>query len=69
MTSKEPSKEKLIVEVKDTKGIDTVLGFVKIPIDYLMTTPQKEEIDKEWTLEGGNPDARLHMSVKLYCLQ
>ena len=69
MTSKEPSKEKLIVEVKDTKGIDTVLGFVKIPIDYLMTIPQKEEIDKEWTLEGGNPDARLHMSVKLYCLQ
>ena len=68
-TSKEPNKEKLIVEVKDTKGIDTVLGFVKIPIDYLMTTSKKEEIDKGWSLEGGHPDAKLYMSVKLYTIQ
>ena len=68
-TSKDPNKEKLIVEVKDTKGIDTVLGFVKIPIDYLMTTSKKEEIDKGWSLEGGHPDAKLYMSVKLYTIQ
>ena len=69
LTSNEPNKEKLVVEVIDVKGIDTVLGVVTIPITYLMATEHKEEMNKGWTLEGGHPDAKIYISSKLYTVQ
>ena len=65
----EPQKEKLIVEVIDIKGIDSTLGFVKIPIEHLMASQNMEDIDKSLSLEGGHPDARICISAKLYTLQ
>ena len=65
----EPQKEKLIIEVIDIKGIDSTLGFVKIPIDHLMASQNMEDIDKILPLEGGHPDARICISSKLYTLQ
>ena len=65
-TSNQPSKEKIVVDVIDVKGIDTSLGCVTIPISYLINSEQKEDINRCWALEGGHIDAKIFLSMKLY---
>ena len=67
--SKEPNRDKLVVEVIDVKGIDTVLGTVTIPIDYLITSKAQEFMNKPWSLDGGNPNAKIYLSSKLYIIR
>jgi Ca2+-dependent lipid-binding protein len=67
-TSKQPNKDKLIVEVIDVKGIDTVLGTITIPIDYLITSPHQEFMNKSWSLDGGHPSAKIFLSSKLFII-
>ena len=67
-TSKHPSTDTLIVEVIDVKGIDTVLGTVTIPIDYLVTSPHQEFMNKSWPLDGGHPNAKIYLSSKLFII-
>ena len=66
LLSEEPSRDKMVVEVVDVKGKDTVLGTVTIPIDYLETSENEEFINKSWSLDGGPPNARIFLSSKLY---
>ena len=67
-TSKQPNKDKLIVEVIDVKGIDTVLGTITIAIDYLITSPHQEFMNKSWPLDGGHPNAKMYLSSKLFII-
>ena len=66
LISKQPNKDKLFIEVIDVKGIDTVLGTITIPIEYLITSLHQEFINKAWSLEGGHPGAKINISSKLF---
>ena len=65
-TSKQPYTDKLIVDVIDVKGVDSLVGSVTIPIDYLITSPHQEFMNKSWSLEGGHASAKIYLSSKLY---
>ena len=66
LISNQPYKDKLLVEVIDVKGIDTVLGTITIPIEYLINSLHQEFMNKAWSLEGGHPDAKIYISSKLF---
>jgi len=68
MTSNDPWQDKLQVEVVDVKGIDTAMGKVQVPLNFLMGLPNQEFFDKEFPLEGGHPNARISMSAKLFSI-
>ena len=65
-TSKQPQNDKLLFEVINVNDSDTLLGTVTIPLDYLMTSLDQEFMDKLWPLEGGNPNAKMYLSAKLF---
>jgi len=68
MTSNDPWQDKLQVEVVDVKGIDTAMGKVQVPLNFLMELPNQEFFDKEFPLEGGHQNARISMSAKLFSI-
>ena len=67
-TSKQPESDKLILEVIDVKGIDSVIGSKTIPIETLILSPDQELMNKSWSLDGAHPKAKIYLSSKLYTI-
>jgi len=65
---KRPETDKLILEVIDVKGIDSVIGTVTIPIETLILSPDQEFMDKSWSLDGAHPKAKIYLSSKLFTI-
>ena len=65
-TSRKPDTDKLVVEVIDVKGIDSVIGTVTIPIESLILAPDQELMNKSWSLDGAHPKAKMYLSSKLF---
>ena len=63
---KRPLNEYLNIKVVDK---DTTEGSLKIPIKFLIDSPNKEYLDKGWSLDGGHAEAEIFLSLKLYVVR